>query len=97
MAVKSLSCLGKWSAFELLNVKSVIILYYTNTTWAVGIAQLTHQMVRVEAKSPETESRWIFAPNADRAVSQLGNTDRPCRCAFIPHSICVISLILFKA
>ena len=62
-------------------------------TWAVGIAQLTHHEVQGGGKDPETEGRGIFAPTADRVVSLLRNTDRPCRFAFIPHfflvTICI--------
>ena len=42
---------------------------YSETTWAVGIAQLTHHEVQGGGKNPETEGRGIFAPNADRVVS----------------------------
>ena len=63
--------------------------FYGETTWAVGIAQLTHHEVQGGGKNPETEGRGIFAPTADRVVSLLRNTDRPCRFAFIPHFIWV--------
>ena len=43
--------------------------YYSETTWAVGIAQLTHHEVQGGGKIPETEGRGIFAPIADRVVS----------------------------
>ena len=43
--------------------------YYSETTWAVGIAQLTHHEVQGGGKNPETEGRGIFAPTADRVVS----------------------------
>ena len=42
---------------------------YSETTWAVGIAQLTHHEVQGGDKNPETEGRGIFAPTADRVVS----------------------------
>ena len=42
---------------------------YSETTWAVGIAQLTHHEVQGGGKYPETEGRGIFAPTADRVVS----------------------------
>ena len=42
---------------------------YSETTWAVGIAQLTHHEVQGGGKNPETEGRGIFAPTADRVVS----------------------------
>ena len=45
------------------------MLFYSETTWAVGIAQLTHHEVQGGGKNPETEDRGIFAPTADRAVS----------------------------
>ena len=43
--------------------------YYSETTWAVGIAQLTHHEVQGGGKNPETEGRGIFAPTEDRVVS----------------------------
>ena len=43
--------------------------FYSETTWAVGIAQLTHHEVQGGGKNPETEGRGIFAPTADRVVS----------------------------
>ena len=42
---------------------------YSETTWAVGIAQLTHHEVQGGGKNPDTEGRGIFAPTADRVVS----------------------------
>ena len=45
------------------------MLFYSETTWAVGIAQLTHHEVQGWGKNPETEGRGIFAPTADRVVS----------------------------
>ena len=44
---------------------------YSETTWAVGIAHLTHHSVRGGGKNPETEGRGIFAPtlNLVRVVS----------------------------
>ena len=45
------------------------IWYYSETTWAVGIAQLTHHEVQGGGKNPETGGRGIFAPTADRVVS----------------------------
>ena len=42
---------------------------YSKTTWAVGVAQLTHHEVQGGGKTPETEGRGIFAPTADRVVS----------------------------
>ena len=43
--------------------------YYSETTWAVGIAQLTHHEVQGGGKNPETGGRGIFAPTADRVVT----------------------------
>ena len=43
--------------------------YYSETTWAVGIAQLTHHEVQGGGKNPETVGRGIFAPAEDRVVS----------------------------
>ena len=42
---------------------------YSETTWAVGITQLTHHEVQGGGKNPETGGRGIFAPTADRVVS----------------------------
>ena len=43
--------------------------FYSETTWAVGIAQLTHHEVQGGGKNPQTEGRGIFSPTADRVVS----------------------------
>ena len=51
------------------NDVSLKALYYSETTWAVGIAQLTHHEVQGGGKNPKTEGRGIFAPTADRVVS----------------------------
>ena len=45
------------------------LLLYSETTWAVGIAQLTHHEVQGGGKNPETGGRGIFYPTADRVVS----------------------------
>ena len=42
---------------------------YSEMTWAVSIAQLTHHEVQGGGKHPETEGRGIFAPTADWMVS----------------------------
>ena len=42
---------------------------WKQTTWVVGIAQLTHHEVQGGGKNPETEGRGIFVPTADRVVS----------------------------
>ena len=44
-------------------------MFYSETTWAVAIVQLTHHEVSSEGKTPETGGRGIFAPTADRVVS----------------------------
>ena len=46
-----------------------ILALYSETTWAVGIAQLTHREVRGGGKNPETGGQGIFALTADRVVS----------------------------
>ena len=53
------------------HARSIIsyVIYYSETTWAGGIAQLTHHEVRGGGKNPETGGRGIFAPTADRVVS----------------------------
>ena len=43
--------------------------FNSETTWAVGIAQLTHHEVQGGGKNPETGGRGIFAPTANRVVS----------------------------
>ena len=47
----------------------LISVFYSETTWAVGISQLTHHEVQGGGKNPETGGRGIFAPTADRVVS----------------------------
>ena len=47
----------------------VNVILYSETTWAVGIAQLTHHEVQGGGKNPETGGRGIFAPTANRVVS----------------------------
>ena len=42
---------------------------YSETTWAVGIAQLTHHEVQGGGKNPSTSGLGIFALTADRVVS----------------------------
>ena len=42
---------------------------YSETTWAVGIAQLTHHEVQGGGKNPSTSGLGIFAPTANRVVS----------------------------
>ena len=41
----------------------------SKTTWAVGIAQLTHHSVRGGGKNPSTSGLGIFAPTLDLVVS----------------------------
>ena len=48
---------------------SALMSFYSETTWAVGIAQLTHHEVQGGGKNPETGGRGIFAPTANRVVS----------------------------
>ena len=43
--------------------------FYSETTWAFGIAQLTHHEVRGGDKNPEAGGRRIFAPTPDRVGS----------------------------
>ena len=69
----------------------------SETTWSVGIAQLTHHEVRGGGENHETGGRWILAPTAVRVASWLRNTDHPCRFAFISHFICVIICISLKS
>ena len=47
----------------------MIKVFFSDTTWAGGIAQLTHHEVQGRGKNPETGGRGIFAPTADRVVS----------------------------
>ena len=59
-----------WQQDILLRQKGIRIVWvYSETTWAVGIAQLTHHEVQGGVENPETEGRGIFAPTADRVVS----------------------------
>ena len=41
----------------------------SKTTWAVGIAQLTHHSVRGGGKNPSTSGLGIFAPTLNLVVS----------------------------
>ena len=41
----------------------------SKTTWAVGIAQLTHHSVRGGGKNPSTFGLGIFAPTSNLVVS----------------------------
>ena len=41
----------------------------SKTTWAVGIAQLTHHSVRGGGKNPSTSGLGIFAPTLNLGVS----------------------------
>ena len=50
-------------------MKCVAMKFYSETTWAVGIAHLTHHEVQGGGKNPETEGRVILTPTADRVVS----------------------------
>ena len=43
--------------------------FYSETTWAVGIAQLTHHEVQGGGRNPSTFGLGIFAPTADQVVS----------------------------
>ena len=47
-------------------------LYYSETTWAVGIAQLTHHEVQGGGENPETEGTEGFLP-PPRTTLYLGN------------------------
>ena len=38
------------------------VLFYSETTWVVGIAQLTYHEVQGGGTNRETEGRGIFAP-----------------------------------
>ena len=51
----------------------------SKSTWAGGIAQLTHHSVRGGGKNPSTYGLGIFAPTLNLVVGR--NTDRPCRFA----------------
>ena len=56
------SVFASFASFHVIGV-------YSETTWAVGIAQLTHHEVQGGGKNPETGGRGIFAPTANRVVS----------------------------
>ena len=55
---------------------------YSETTWAVGIAQLTHHKVQGGGKNPETGGQGIFCPHrtADRGPRWV-----PPVSGFCPH------------
>ena len=48
---------------------SYTIQLYSETTWAVGIAQLTHHEVQGGGKNPSTSGLGIFAPTLNLVVS----------------------------
>ena len=60
-----------WNVEHSVHTQDVIggVIFYSETTWAVGIAQLTHHEVQGGGKNPETGGRGIFAPTANRVVS----------------------------
>ena len=61
--------------------------YYSETTWAVGIAQLTHHEVQGGGKNPETAGRGILPPP---------RTERWVNCAIpIAHVVLLLSHTLF--
>ena len=47
---------------------------YSGTTWAVGIAQLTHHSVRGGGKNPSTFGLRIFSPTLNLVVVLLSHT-----------------------
>ena len=59
-------------------------LYYSETTWAVGIAQLTHHEVQGGGKNPETEGRWIFAPHRGPSGELIAQYRPPMSFCFYP-------------
>ena len=65
-----LSIFNVWlGTIHVFKYNMMIIRVYSETTWAVGIAQLTHHEVQGGGKNPETGGRGIFAPTANRVVS----------------------------
>ena len=60
---------GQWGSDLENPVAPFTNMVYSEKTWAVGIAQLTHHEVQGGGKNPETGGRGIFAPTADRVVS----------------------------
>ena len=44
-------------------------------TWSVGIAQLSHNLLRGGGKNPPNSGLGIFAPTANLVVSLMHNTD----------------------
>ena len=61
--------IGKYGLYIEIGPRWCHVGLYSETTWAVGIAQLTHHEVQGGGKNPETEGRGIFAPTANRVVS----------------------------
>ena len=57
---------------------------YSETTWAVGIAQLTHHEVQGGGKNPETGGRGIFAPHREPSGELIAQYRPPMSFCFYP-------------
>ena len=70
ISTRLITPIQKWNnGFVVLRWRHTRDWSYSETTWAGGIAQLTHHEVHGGGKNPETGGRGIFAPTADRVVS----------------------------
>ena len=59
-----------------------LMVFYSATTWAVGMAQLTHH--EVQGKNPETEGRGIFAPHRGPSGELIAQYRPPMSFCFYP-------------
>ena len=62
-------CFQELSGFKILMVTQNKVWDKSKTTWAVGIAQLSHHSVRGGGKNPSTFGLGIFAPTLNLVVS----------------------------
>ena len=62
-------CFQELSGFKNTNGHPNKVLDQSKTTWAVGIAHLTHHSVRGGGKNPSTFGLGIFAPTLNLVVS----------------------------
>ena len=64
--------------------KTKLQIFYSETTWAVGIAQLTHHEVQGGGKNPETVGRGIFAPHRGPSGELIAQYQPPMSFCFYP-------------
>ena len=60
------------------------VVSYSETTWAVGIAELTHHEVQGGGKNPETFGLGIFAPHRGPSGELIAQYRPPMSFCFYP-------------